>query len=67
MNRQSLHADDQSGGGNARRRGRTPSGGSSSGRGSWFGLRPATLLALVGIAALLVPPSLVESAGRLNE
>ena len=57
MNRQSLHADDQSGGKDARQRGRAPSGGSSSGRGSWFGLRPATLLALVGIAALLVPLS----------
>ena len=57
MNRQSLHADDQSGGGDRQRRGRAPSGRSSSGRGSWFGLRPATLLALVGIAALLVPLS----------
>ena len=38
--------------------GRRPSGGSAGrARGSWFGLRPATLLALVGIAALLVPLS----------
>ena len=38
--------------------GRRPASGSSSrGKASWFGLRPATLLALVGIAALLVPLS----------
>ncbi|MFM7076639.1 MAG: hypothetical protein ACKO5R_12260 [Planctomycetaceae bacterium] len=29
----------------------------ASGRGSWLGLRPATLLSLVGIAALLLPLS----------
>lgn len=35
--------------------GRRPASG--RGRGAWFGLRPATLLSLVGIAALLVPLS----------
>ena len=30
---------------------------SARGKASWFGLRPGTLLALVGIAALLVPLS----------
>jgi hypothetical protein len=60
MNRQSLHGDDSAGGDPAgrrgQRRGSSPAKG-SSGRGSWFGLRPTTLLALVGIAVLLVPLS----------
>ncbi len=61
MNRQSLHGNDSSGGNPAgqdgKRRGNAPSGKASSGHGSWLGLRPSTLLALVGIAALLVPLS----------
>ena len=49
-------------------RGPSRRGKAGPGRASWLGLRPATLLALVGIAALLVPLSALsqpaDSAGE---
>jgi len=67
MNREQSSSRDARG--DEGRSGSSPRGRGRTGRAAWLGLRPGTLLALVGIAALLVPlsalsqPADSESAG----